>query len=103
MLVGSLLGHIAVPEMSPYVVSKWGVRALARQLKIENGDLPHVHVSHVSPGSVDTEIYGNALDSAGMVNTPPPPTISPERAARVILGQVGSRRTDVQTSEPVTA
>ena len=33
VLVGSLLGHIAVPEMTPYVVSKWGVRALARQLR----------------------------------------------------------------------
>lgn len=98
VLVGSLLGHIAVPEMSPYVVSKWGVRALARQLKIENGDLPHVHVSHVSPGSVDTEIYGNALHDAGMVNTAPPPTISPERVAQVILGQIGSRRSDVQTA-----
>jgi NADP-dependent 3-hydroxy acid dehydrogenase YdfG len=98
VLVGSLLGHVAVPEMSPYVVSKWGVRALARQLRIENADLRHVHISHVSPGSVDTEIYDNPLDAAGMVNTPPPPTISPERAAKVVLDQIGSRRGDVQTA-----
>lgn len=91
VLVGSLLGHIAVPEMTPYVVSKWGVRALARQLRIENVDKPGVHVHHVSPGSVDTPIYGNALDAAGGVNTPPPPSISPERVARVVLDRVGSR------------
>lgn len=91
VLVGSLLGHIAVPEMTPYVVSKWGVRALARQLVIENVDKPHVRISHVAPGSVDTPIYDNALDDAGGVNAPPPPTISPERVARVVLDRVGAR------------
>lgn len=98
VLVGSLLGHIAVPDMTSYVVSKWGVRALARQLKIENGDLPGVRISHVAPGSVDTPIYDRALDSAGMVNTAPPPTISPERAARSVMGAVGSRRSESQTA-----
>ena len=98
VLVGSLLGHIAVPDMTSYVVSKWGVRALARQLKIENGDLPDVRITHVAPGSVDTPIYDRALDSAGMVNTAPPPTISPERAARNVLGAIGSRRSETQTA-----
>lgn len=98
VLVGSLLGHIAVPEMTPYVVSKWGVRALARQLKIENGDLPEVRISHVAPGSVDTLIYDNALDEAGGVNTAPPPAISPERAARTVLRAAGSRRLPHQTA-----
>lgn len=90
VLVGSLLGYIAVPEMTPYVVSKWGVRALARQLRIENVDRPGVRISHVAPGSVDTPIYDKALDDAGGVNKPPPPTISPERVARVVLTRVGS-------------
>lgn len=98
VIVGSLLGHINVPEMTSYVVSKWGVRALARQLKIENNDLPHVRISHIAPGSVDTPIYDNALDSAGMVNTAPPPTISPERAARAVLGRIGARRAESQTA-----
>lgn len=97
VLVGSLLGHIAVPEMTPYVVSKWGVRALAKQLSLENADLRHVHVSHVSPGSVDTPIYDNALDAAGGVNKPPPPTVSPERVARVVYRQVERPRAEVQT------
>jgi short-subunit dehydrogenase len=88
VLVGSLLGEVAIPEMTPYVVSKWGVRALARQLVVENVDLPHLHVSHVVPGSVDTPIYDKALESAGGVNKPPPPTISPERVARVVVGQL---------------
>lgn len=98
VLVGSLLGHIGVPEMTPYVVSKWGVRALARQLVMENADLPDVHVVHVSPGSVDTPIYDNALDSAGTVNTPPPPVISPERVARQVYAQIDHPRSEVQTA-----
>lgn len=97
VIVGSLLGHVAVPEMTPYVVSKWGVRALARQLQIENLDLPGVHVCHVSPGSVDTPIYGSALDAAGGVNQAPPPAISPERVAASVLGQLGWPRPQTQT------
>lgn len=98
VLVGSLLGQIAVPEMTPYVVSKWGVRALARQLLIENLDLPGVHVCLVSPGSVDTPIYGNALDAAGAVNKPPPPSITPERVAETVLGQLTWPRANTQTT-----
>ncbi|QIG43912.1 SDR family NAD(P)-dependent oxidoreductase [Nocardioides anomalus] len=98
VLVGSLLGHVAVPDMTPYVVSKWGVRALAKQLSLENADLPDVHVVHVAPGSVDTPIYGNALDSAGAVNTPPPPVISPERVARVIYRQLRFPTAESQTA-----
>ena len=98
VIVGSLLGHIAVPELTPYVVSKWGLRALARQLAIENNDVPGVRIIHVAPGSVDTPIYDNAIDSAGTVNKPPPPTISPERAAASILAQIGSSRLEHQTA-----
>jgi len=91
VLVGSLLGSIAVPEMTPYVVSKWGVRALARQLHIENLD-SGLRVHHVSPGSVDTPIYDRALDDAGGVNAPPPPTIPPEQVARVVWARITRRR-----------
>ncbi len=97
VLVGSLLGHINVPEMTPYVVSKWGVRALARQLHIENLDMPGVRIVHVAPGSVDTPIYGSALDSAGGVNTPPPPAITPERAARAVLRHAHGLRAPVRS------
>ena len=86
--------------MTPYVVSKWGVRALARQLSVENLDLPDVHVSHVVPGSVDTPIYDRALeaDGRGGHNRPPPPSISPERVARVVARQVDHPRRTRQTA-----
>jgi len=98
VLVGSLLGYVAIPEMTPYVVSKWGLRALARQLVIENHDLPDLHVCHVSPGSVDTPIYDKALDAAGGVNQPPPPTITPEAVAEVVVRQLRHPVTEAQTA-----
>lgn len=98
VLVGSLLGQIAVPEMTPYVVTKWGVRALARQLHIENLDVPGVRIVHLAPGSVDTPIYDRALDSAGTVNSPPPPVLPPEQVAERIVRCLDGRRTRVQTS-----
>ena len=85
VLVGSVLGHLAVPGMTAYIVSKWGVRALARQLVLENRDLAHVHVSCVSPGGVDTPIYEQAANYLGMRGRPPAPVSSPEHVAGAIL------------------
>lgn len=92
LLVGSVLGDVAVPGMTAYVVSKWGVRALARQLALENRDLAHVHVSCVSPGAVDTPIYDTAANYLGLPGRPPPPVTSPERVARTVLAVLARPR-----------
>jgi NAD(P)-dependent dehydrogenase (short-subunit alcohol dehydrogenase family) len=96
VLVGSVIGHIAVPGMSPYVVSKWGVRALARQLQVENRDQDDVHVVYAAPGGVDTPIYAQAGNYSGVVGRPPPPVASPEKLARQILRLVDHPRPRAQ-------
>lgn len=88
VLLGSVLGDINVPHMSAYVVSKWAVRSLARELQLENRDCPGVAVTCVTPGSVDTPIYLQAANYAGYVGRPPPPVISPEKAARAVVDAV---------------
>ncbi|MET0930862.1 MAG: SDR family NAD(P)-dependent oxidoreductase [Aeromicrobium sp.] len=98
VLTGSLIGHIAVPSMSPYVLSKWGVRALARQLQVENRDLRHVHVSYVAPGGVDTPIYEQAATYDGFLGRPPPPVASPEKVARIALRQLDHPRARTQVN-----
>ncbi|WP_211249171.1 SDR family NAD(P)-dependent oxidoreductase [Nocardioides aequoreus] len=98
VLVGSLLGHVAVPEMTAYVVSKWGVRALARQLKIENADLPGVRIAYVSPGSVETPIYERALDDGGRRSVAPPPAVSAEVVAAKIVRHLDAPRLGSQTA-----
>jgi NAD(P)-dependent dehydrogenase (short-subunit alcohol dehydrogenase family) len=85
LLVGSVLGDIAAPFMTAYVVSKWGIRSLGRQLALENRDLSDVHVSVVSPGGVDTPIYESAANYLGLPGRPPPPVTTPERVAKAVL------------------
>jgi NAD(P)-dependent dehydrogenase (short-subunit alcohol dehydrogenase family) len=84
VLVGSVIGHIAVPDMAAYVVSKWGVRGLVRQLRVDNRDRPGVRFGYVAPGGVDTPIYRQAATYGDAVGRPPFPVATPERiAARV--------------------
>ncbi|MBA3233034.1 MAG: SDR family NAD(P)-dependent oxidoreductase [Propionibacteriales bacterium] len=85
VLVGSVIGHIAVPRMSPYVLSKWAIRSLARELQLEHRSYPEINVSYVAPGSVDTPIYLLGANYSGYVGRPPPPVISPERVAQAIV------------------
>ncbi|GEA86895.1 SDR family NAD(P)-dependent oxidoreductase [Cellulomonas cellasea] len=85
LLVGSLLGKIATPWMSPYVTSKWAVHGLARTLQVEARELPGVEVSLVSPGGVDTPIYAQAANYVSREGRPPPPVDRPETLARAIV------------------
>jgi NAD(P)-dependent dehydrogenase (short-subunit alcohol dehydrogenase family) len=103
LLVGSVIGHVGVPGMSPYVLSKWGVRALARQLALENSDRPGVHIGYVAPGSVDTPIYEHAANFSGFAGRPPPPVSSPEHAARQILRRLDrtTRRAQLSVANEV--
>ena len=86
VLVGSLIGHIAVPDMAAYVVSKWAIRGLVRQLRVDNRDCPGVRIGYVAPGGVDTPIYRQAAVYGGSVGRPPFPVATPERVADRVLG-----------------
>jgi NAD(P)-dependent dehydrogenase (short-subunit alcohol dehydrogenase family) len=85
VLFGSVLGDIAAPSMTPYIVSKHAVRALGRQLAIENRDLPDVHITVLSPGGVDTPIYALAANYQGRPGRPPAPVDSASRVARAAV------------------
>lgn len=92
VLVGSLLGRVAVPQMGAYVTSKWGLRGLTRVLQQENRDLPKVRITTVSPGSVRTDIYTRASSHGGRTGSPPPPSTSPDRVARAVVAAVARPR-----------
>lgn len=96
VIVGSVIGAIAVPQMSAYTVSKWALRSLARELAIENRDRKGVRVVHVAPGGVDTPIYRQAANYQGYVGRPPPPVYSPERVAGIIVRAIDRPRDRVQ-------
>ena len=90
IVVGSLLGKIAVPYMSSYVTAKWAVHGLVRCLQIEARETPGVSVSLVSPGGVDTPVYLQAGTYLGRHGRPPPPISTPEKVAEVILRRIAS-------------
>ena len=98
VLLGSVIGHVAVPDMSAYVLSKWGVRALARQLQLENRDLADVRISYVAPGGVDTPIYLQAASYVGVPGRPPMPVASPEKVARRVLAVADGSARDGQVN-----
>jgi len=101
MFVGSVIGHVAVPSLTAYTVSKWGLRALVHQLRLENRDVPGVHIGYVAPAGVDTPIYRTAANYDGYVGRPPPPVASADRVARQILaGRPPAARRAAQPGQP---
>ena len=96
VVVGSVIGHVAVPDMAAYVISKWGVRALVRQLQVDNRDCPGVRIEYVAPGGVDTPIYRQAATYGDAAGRPPFPVTSPERIADRALAVADGRRSGGQ-------
>ena len=103
VLVGSLLGKIAVPYMSSYVTAKWGLLGLARTLQVEARETPGIEVGLVSPGAVDTPVYRQAASYLGRGGRPPPPVDKPEKVARAILRELDrpTRDRSVGPANPV--
>ncbi len=82
VVIGSLLGEIATPYMSSYVLSKWAVHGLVRTLQIEARQRDGVEISLIAPGGIDTAIYRQAATVLGRHGKPPPPVLQPEDVAR---------------------
>jgi short-subunit dehydrogenase len=95
ILVGSVVGKMAPPFMSAYVMSKWAVHGLARALQSEVRATPGVHVSLVAPGSIDTPVYQRAGNYIGRVGQPPPPVGDVDKVTAAILALTDHPRREV--------
>jgi short-subunit dehydrogenase len=95
VILGSVAGHISLPGISAYSMSKFAVRALAHALR---GELrPYgVSVTLISPGFVASEF--RQIDNAGRWHANAPETVpswllvSAERAARTVVRAVHRRQ-----------
>jgi NAD(P)-dependent dehydrogenase (short-subunit alcohol dehydrogenase family) len=95
VIVNSLLGSVAVPNMGAYATAKWGQRAIARTLQQEVQAEPNIHVCIVSPGSTNTPIYYLAANYTGRAARPPVPVLQPERLGAAVAGLLDRPRKHV--------
>ncbi|MGN6783140.1 MAG: SDR family NAD(P)-dependent oxidoreductase, partial [Marmoricola sp.] len=95
VLVGSVLGKIVTPTMSPYTSSKWALHGLVRTLQVEAQLTPGIGVTLVAPGGVNTPIYTAAADYTGRAHRPPPPVDAPETLAAAIVEALDNPRREV--------
>ncbi|MCZ8381287.1 SDR family NAD(P)-dependent oxidoreductase [Mycobacterium sp. CPCC 205372] len=92
VLVGSLLGVVAVPYQSAYVLSKFALSALVRVLRQENRHLPDVRIHGIYPGPVDTPVYGTAGNYSGLTPRVPPTADAAGVVAAAIVRATERRR-----------
>jgi len=86
VVVNSLVGTIAAPDLGAYVTAKWGQAGLLRTLQLETRDQSGIAVCSVAPGGVNTPIYRQAANITGRSAKPPIPVDPPEKVAEAILG-----------------
>jgi NAD(P)-dependent dehydrogenase (short-subunit alcohol dehydrogenase family) len=82
--VSSVWGRVSSPQVSPYIVSKNGVRALSECLSGELLAEDDIHVVTILPEAVDTPIFRHAGNYSGFQVRPIPPVLSPEEVAKGI-------------------
>ncbi|MCG5434028.1 SDR family NAD(P)-dependent oxidoreductase [Mycobacterium sp. MYCO198283] len=92
LIVGSLLGHTAVPYMGAYVISKFAVTAMIRTLRQETRELKGVVVHGIYPGAVDTPIYPLSANYFGRRARVQPIKDQPSKQARAIVAAIDKRR-----------
>ena len=85
VVLNSLVGSIAAPQIGAYVTAKWGQAGLLRTLQLEVAGEPGIHVCSVAPGGVNTPIYRQAANATGRAARPPVPVDQPEKVAEAIL------------------
>jgi short-subunit dehydrogenase len=94
VVLGSLVGTISTPFLSPYVTSKWAVHGLTRTLQAEHQGGP-VSISLVEPGGVSTTIYDKAASYLGVQGKPPPPVYDVRRVAQAIVKVIDHPRREI--------
>ena len=83
--MSSVWGRVTTPDVSPYVTSKFAVRAFSECLRHELRDTPGIAVVAMLPAAVDTPIFRWAGNFSGRAVRPVPPVLDPVEVAGGIL------------------
>jgi short-subunit dehydrogenase len=92
VLIGSLLGSVAVPYQTAYVASKFGLNGLVRALRQEHRSSPGIRVHGIYPGPVDTPVYGTASNYYGRSPRIPPTAVAPSTVVAEVLRATDRKR-----------
>lgn len=77
--------RVSTPDVSPYVTSKFAVRAFSGCLCQELADTPTIKVATMLPQAVDTPIFANSGNYSGPRPRPIPPMLTAEEVAHGII------------------
>ena len=92
--VGSILGHIALPNLSEYSASKFAVRGFSDSLRAEL--LPTgIDVLLVSPATVETEIWDRMIEETGETSWRARRAATPEFVAKKTVRAMRRGRREV--------
>jgi NAD(P)-dependent dehydrogenase (short-subunit alcohol dehydrogenase family) len=83
--VASVWARLTTPRVSPYVTSKFALRAFGACLRQELAGSPNIQVATILPQAVDTPIFGHAANFTGRFVRPIPPLLDPQDVARAIV------------------
>jgi NAD(P)-dependent dehydrogenase (short-subunit alcohol dehydrogenase family) len=93
--MSSVWGRVSTPQVSPYVVSKSGVRALSECLRGELAGEEDIYVTTMAPQAVDTPIFDHAANHSGYRIRPVPPILAVEEIAAGIEACAESPKREV--------
>jgi NAD(P)-dependent dehydrogenase (short-subunit alcohol dehydrogenase family) len=83
--LASVWSRVTTPDVSPYVTSKFAIRAFSECLREELADTPGIAVATILPQAVDTPIFAHAANYAGRRPRPIPPMLDPREVAHGII------------------
>jgi NAD(P)-dependent dehydrogenase (short-subunit alcohol dehydrogenase family) len=93
--MASVWGRVTTPDVSPYVTSKFAVRAFSECLRHELRDAPGIDVATILPATVDTPIFRQAANYTGRRVRAIPPATDPWEVAEGILRCAQSPKREV--------
>ncbi|HEY0391517.1 MAG TPA: SDR family oxidoreductase [Solirubrobacterales bacterium] len=94
--MSSVWGRITTPQVTPYVASKYAVRAFSECIRSELPKGVDIHVTTVIPEAIDTPIFAHAANYTGHRIRPVPPVLSPEQVAEGIEACAESPKREVK-------
>jgi short-subunit dehydrogenase len=94
--MSSVWGRVSTPQVTPYVASKYAVRAFSECIRSELPEGADIHVTTVIPEAVDTPIFAHAANYTGHRIRPVPPVLSAEEVAEGIEACAESPKREVK-------